>query len=166
MSCNYFCDKNPYYFMRQVPESCFSPVLNPDQLLNRFWCRAVMFTLAAHYTPKSRVRASGTYAVAPYGRMLCAMLASWHYPRVNGQTLVNRTYSSSWDPTAWVTMTTGGLCGCRVAMKRKEEGNGRAGGSQVNESNKSFRSQWSGEVNLGFDVQFVKKKVGMVSHWL
>lgn len=49
-------------------------------------------------------------------------------------------------------------------MKRKEEGNGRAGGSQVNESNKSFRSQWSGEVNLGFDVQFVKKKVGMVSH--
>lgn len=47
--------------------------------------------------------------VAPYGRMLCAMLASWHCPRVNGQTLVNPTHSFSWDRTAQVTMETGGL---------------------------------------------------------
>lgn len=58
---------------------------------------------------RSRVRASRTYAVAPYGRMLCAMLASWHYPRVNGQTLVNPTHSSSWDRTAQVAMEMGGL---------------------------------------------------------
>lgn len=43
--------------------------------------------------PDPQVRASGTYAMAPYGRMLCAMLASWRCPRVNGQTLVNPAHS-------------------------------------------------------------------------
>lgn len=57
--------------------------------------------------------------VAPYGRMLRAMLASWHCPRANGQTLVNR--ASSWDTTAQVVMETGGSVDYRVAMKKEEE---------------------------------------------
>lgn len=63
----------------------------------------------SHSGPDPESGASGTYVVAPYGRMPCAMLACWHYPRVNGQTLVNPTHSSSWDREAQVTMATGGL---------------------------------------------------------
>lgn len=76
--------------------------------------------------------------MAPYGRMLCAMLASWHCPRVNGQTLVNPTHSFSWDRTAQVAMEMGGLWLPRGNEKK------RRGGSQVSERNKSERSQWSG----------------------
>ena len=135
-------------------------MLHVDQLRNRFCCG---FTLSAHYRPRLQVRASRTYMVAPYGRMLCAMLASWHCPRANGQTLVNPTHSSSWDRTAQVAMETGGLW-----LPRGDEEKGREGGrdegrrgSQVSESNKSDRSQWS-EVelapNLAFNAQFRQKQ--------
>lgn len=86
--------------------------------------------------------------VAPYGSMLCAMLASWHCPRVNGQTLVNPTHSFSWDRMAQVAMETDGLWLPRGNKKRK------GGGPQVSKSNKSDRSQgWSElALNLAFDV--------------
>lgn len=71
-----------------------------------------------HYSPGSRVQASSTYVVAPYGRMLCAMLASWHYPRANGQTLVTPPHGTEWLGLLWRRMA----CGCRVAMKRKKKG--------------------------------------------
>lgn len=79
----------------------------------------------------------GTYVAAPYGGTLCAMLAGWHCPRVNGQTLVNPTHCVSWDRAARVAMETGGLC------RRRGEGmqEGEWGGSQGSESNKSDRSQ-------------------------
>lgn len=104
-----------------------------------------------HYSPGSRVQASSTYVVAPYGRMLCAMLASWHYPRANGQTLVTPPHGTEWLRLLWRRMA----CGCRVAMKKKKEG------SQVSESNKSDKSQRSGlAVNLAFwcTVHIKKKK--------
>lgn len=73
-----------------------------------------------HYSPGSRVQASSTYVVAPYGRMLCAMLASWHYPRANGQTLVTPPHGTEWLGLLWRRMA----CGCRVAMKRKKKRRG------------------------------------------
>ncbi|KAI9530581.1 hypothetical protein NQZ68_000071 [Dissostichus eleginoides] len=57
--------------------------------------------------------------------MLRAMLASWHCPRVNGQTLVNPTHSFSWDRMAQVAMETDGLWLPRGNKKRK------GGGPQV-----------------------------------
>lgn len=77
-----------------------------------FWTgsRYVPFTPVAHDRPRSQVRACRTYVIAPYGRMLCAMLGSWHCPRVNGQTLVNPAHSLfSWDRAAQVAMEMGGL---------------------------------------------------------
>lgn len=91
--------------------------------------------------------------MAPYGRMLCAMLASWHCPRVNGQTLVNPAHSPSLGMrVAQVAMETGGLW-----LLRGNEKKGR--GSPVIESNKSDRSQRRElAVNLAFDVKFIQKQ--------
>lgn len=96
----------------------WTPLFRPVQ--SRFHRRFVVFTLPATLQPESRVQASSTYVVAPYGRMLCAMLASWHYPRANGQTLVTPPHGTEWLGLLWRRMA----CGCRVAMKRKKKRRG------------------------------------------
>lgn len=120
------------------------------------WTGSVPFTLAAHYRPRSRVRASRTYVVAPYGRMLCAMLASWHCPRVNGQTLVNPTHSFSWDREAHGFYGDRWLVAAAWQWKERE-------GSQVTESNKSDRSQrWS---EFGFWCTVRRKTAMVLKRW-
>lgn len=97
----------------------------------------------AHYRPKPRVRASSTYVVAPYGRMLCAMLASWHCPRVNGQTLVNPTHSLLMGPSGSGCHGDGG--GLWLLRGDEEKGRGHKWAkvtSQIEVSGVSWQCIW------------------------
>lgn len=99
------------------------PILHVDQLLNRVYSAGPSYSHQRLTTgPDPQSWASRTYVVAPYGRMLCAMLASWHCPRANGQTLVNPTHSlSHGTEQAQVAMETGGLWLPRGNEKKERE---------------------------------------------
>lgn len=106
-------------------------VLPTDQISVSIWSRSDQQLTSG---PHSWAWTCRTYGMAPYGRMLSAMLVCWHCPRASVQTLVNSAHSLSHGterlglPWRYVAAVWG--------WKERE-------GSQATESNKSDRSQRS-----------------------
>lgn len=100
--------------------------------------------------------------MAPYGRMLRAMLGELAVPTCERPDASQPgPLPFSWDRAAQVAMETGGLWllhggekkGWEGRMMRMMTGGGRGGGSRLIESNKSDRSQRSElAAGLSFDV--------------
>lgn len=92
---------------------------------------SVPFTPAAHDRPGSPVRASGTYVMAPYGRMLCAMLGELAVPTCERPDASQPgPLPFSWDRAAQVAMETGGLWLLHGSEKKgigKEDDDGEVG---------------------------------------
>lgn len=129
--------------------------------------RVFLFTPTAHYRPRSLVQASRMYVLAPYGKLLRAMLASWHDWRVNGQTLVNQTYPSSRERAVQVAMEMDGLW-----LLRGTEKKGRGGHQwfQVTSHLEVSRVEWVGSKSEVWCTIHTEKtawtlKRSLVTYW-